>query len=414
MFPVAAHDNGRDPENSGRRQWVEFFDQCRFTGSNLDAIDFRGNFSNAISIDIGTVLGPLKGRQIATDIWNMNWRTCAFNRIQGERFVARNADDISAVRSDFASKNTFGINGARWAAVQIKDITATSVAGLVPAQYYVLAIGQKARRRTLNFFQNSDIQLTLLTGLQRQQNNLQWRALNNGNGPLSVGRESSRPSFAQPHGQVAIHISHDDRIIRAGNLAGIFEQNKLPVGRNVFRNIPVMPRQIDFPGACRGGCVHAQPDRIQGHKDASIGNNILQREGPGNIEQHSQPSLKVHCPETAIIALFSGGKPYFYAVGTPGQPILGIPLSRKSTHIPHEIDDIDGPAIIPRVWMVHKRDLVAAGRNADMRDSSGRLIENMANWIFQPVLCSDHMYGRQLSFCIPIGGAYVLQDFSRR
>src|ERR1700685_2100227 len=194
MFPVAAHDNGRDPENSGRRQWVEFFDQCRFTGSNLDAIDFRGNFSNAISIDIGTVLGPLKRRQIATDIWNMNRRTYAANRIQGERCVARNPGDISAVRREYASKNTFGSNGARWPAVQIKDITATSVAGLVPAQYYVLAIGQKARRRTLNSFQNSDIQLTRLTGLQRQQNNLQWRGPNKWNGPLFLGRESSRPS----------------------------------------------------------------------------------------------------------------------------------------------------------------------------------------------------------------------------
>src|ERR1700735_4644049 len=102
-----------------------------------------------------------------------------------------------------------------------------------------------------------------LTGLQWKENNPGRRALNNGNGPLSIWRESTPPSLAESEGQVTIYVSQNYRIVRTGDFAGVFEQHPLPVGRNIFCNIPIMPGKVDFIGASQSGRIHAQPGGVQ-------------------------------------------------------------------------------------------------------------------------------------------------------
>src|SRR4030095_6580099 len=63
--------------------------------------------------------------------------------------------------------------------------------------------------------------------------------------------------------------------------------------------------------------------------------------------------------------------------------------------------------------MVHKRDQLATRCKAEMADPSTTLVKNLTDGELQPAMSVDMVNDRQLTLRIPIGPAYVFQQFTR-
>src|SRR5579862_6868109 len=78
------------------------------------------------------------------------------------------------------------------------------------------------------------------------------------------------------------------------------------------------------------------------------------------------------------------------------------------------VDEGNRPAIVPWSWMIQEGDFVALRSDANVAYPPSRLVENVSDWILEPVSTLGAVGHGKLTIRIPISPGDVLEDFAGR
>src|SRR5271169_4354100 len=144
-------------------------------------------------------------------------------------------------------------------------------------------------RAVLNVLQSRYGNGKRLTRADGNELHLSWAARENGDRPFSIRRKSTGASFTQLHRRCAVDLANGDGILSSGGFTGIFEQNRLPIARNVFRNVPIVPGNIQGLAVPRGS-GHRQTLGVKTHEYSTIRCHVLQSHAFGEVQDSPKPS----------------------------------------------------------------------------------------------------------------------------
>src|ERR1700733_11792571 len=126
-------------------------------------------------------------------------------------------------------------------------------------------------------------------------------------------------------------------------------------------------------------------------------------------------AAKIDGAQGTRFAVFVGGEPYFVALGRPGKPLFTAVFAGQNFVMTLEINQGNVAAVVTEERMIEERDLVACGREVDVADVSGGLIENLARRILEAELTVDAASDGEIrSVFVPVGIGDVVEQFASR
>src|SRR6202034_1450905 len=99
----------------------------------------------------------------------------------------------------------------------------------------------------------------------------------------------------------------------------------------------------------------------------------------------------------------NGGKPYFLAVGTPGQALHAGIKRRAGFSVAVLVDD-DDAAVVAALDVISERKKLTVGRKANMADPGRRRVDHGADRIFEKIAVASARanHYQRIAVCRPI------------
>ena len=182
-------------------------------------------------------------------------------------------------------------------------------------------------------------------------------------------REAALPSPRRIGGR-AVGRAEEGRVARAAALAGLAEQHRAAVLRQVGHEAPVEPGKV--PLGLVAGRERDEADPVQGmrQEQPSVAGHVGDRERSGAAEENPHAPGGRRGVQRAVAAHVGRREPDLRAVRRPREPHRARVERRQVRLLSREVDDRHGAAVVVGRRVVDERDPVAAGGEPRLRRSS--------------------------------------------
>ncbi len=187
-------------------------------------------------------------------------------------------------------------------------------------------------------------------------------------GPGGVRRKRQTHALAETNGRRSVRAADENGIPRAGSLAGLREEDGLPVPGEVEDGGPVEPREL--PLLLLAGAAPGDPDAddVVRHQRPAVAGDVLKRQALRNAGDEARVAGESDGLQGAVAADLRRREPDLSPVGRPGQPVLGGERSRQSPLLSGTVHDGDRSAVVAAERVIQKSDEAAVRRNARVAD----------------------------------------------